>query len=148
MWTDRSAVAGFFEDIPVLLIILVGVMSLVLSGVVAAERAQHIENQKQLDLLASRLIDSVAINVAPDPAVEHASMVAFASLNATRCAANVLDDELFGISVIQLYPSMEWIQTRSPDPQRQDTGYASRLFNARLDDGSIGVLEVVAFVWR
>jgi hypothetical protein len=148
VWTDRSAVAGFFEDIPVLLIILVGVMSLVLSGVVAAERAQHIENQKQLDLLASRLIDSVAINVAPDPAVEHASMVAFASLNATRCAANVLDDELFGISVIQLYPSMEWIQTRSPDPQRQDTGYASRLFNARLDDGSIGVLEVVAFVWR
>jgi hypothetical protein len=148
VWTDRSAVAGFFEDIPVLLIILVGVMSLVLSGVVAAERAQHIENQKQLDLLASRLIDSVAINVAPDPAVEHASMVAFASLNATRCAANVLDDESFGISVIQLYPSMEWIQTRSPDPQRQDTGYASRLFNARLDDGSIGVLEVVAFVWR
>lgn len=121
---------------------------MVLSGVVAAERAQHIENQKQLDLLASRLIDSVAINVAPDPAVEHASMVAFASLNATRCAANVLDDESFGISVIQLYPSMEWIQTRSPDPQRQDTGYASRLFNARLDDGSIGVLEVVAFVWR
>ena len=148
MWTDRSAVAGFFEDIPVLLIVLVGVMSLVLSGVVAAERTQRIENQRQLDLLASRLIDSIAINVAPDPSIEHASLVAFASLNFTRCAANVLADESYGISVIQLCPSTEWIRTRAADPQGHDTGYASRLFNARLDDGSVGILEVVVFVWR
>jgi hypothetical protein len=148
VWTDRSAVAGFFEDIPVLLIVLVGVMSLVLSGVVAAGRTQHIENQKQLDLLASRLIDSIAINVAPDPSIEHASLVAFSSLNFTRCAADVLADESFGISIIQLYPATEWIRIRPADPQGQDTGYASRLFNARSDSGTIGVLEVVAIVWR
>lgn len=148
MWADRSAVAGFFEDIPVLLIVLAGVMSLVLSGVIAAEREQRIGDQRQLDLLASRLIDSVAIEAAPDPSIEHASVVVFASLNLTRCAANVLDDEAFRISVIQLYPSMEWIRTSSLDPQIRDVGYASRLFNARLDDGSVGVLEVAAFVWR
>ncbi len=148
MWTDRSAVAGFFEDIPVLLIILTGVMALVLSGFVATEKAQRIEDRRQLDMLALRLVDSVAINIAPDPSVEHASLVAFASLNFTRCAASVLDDESFGMSVIQLCPSIEWIRIGSVDPQGQDTGYASRLFNARLDDGSIGVLEVVACVWR
>jgi len=147
---DDSAVAGFFEDIPVLIIILTGVSSLVLSGVMASERITAVTVQRGLDELAERLVCWIAIWVHPDQGIEHASLASFMSVNITRGASEVLDDESYKVAVVQRLPRLEWIRSASNSEAADllNTGYASGLFNARLGDGTIGVVEVAAFVWR
>ena len=148
MRANDNAVAGFFEDIPVLLVVLAGVMVLTVSGAIAAARAQDIENQETLDALARRLLDSLTVGITSDPTIEHVSVAAVLSVNVSRCAADVLADESFAVTFNLRYPHVEWLRTNSniDGTHCSASGYASKLINVRLDDGTTGVLEVVSVV--
>lgn len=150
MRSDETAVAGFFEDLPVLLIILAGVSVLVLSGVTAGERLAELENQAELESLASRFVIAMAVSLAADPSVEHASMSSVRSLNISRCASDALDAESWSAAVVLLSPSVTWLRTESRtgfEPTTR-TGYSSVLLNVVMDDGIVGVVEVKALVWK
>jgi len=150
MRAGDSAIAGFFEDLPVLLIILVGVSVLVLSGAAASERLAEAERERDLGQLASRFVASMIVSLERDPSMCHTSMALVASLNISRCASEVLDDESWSAAIVLLSPGAEWLRAESSSgsPPMADSGYSSRLFNAVMDDGLIGVVEVSAHVWR
>jgi hypothetical protein len=150
MRADDSAVAGFFEDLPVLLIILAGVAVLVLSGAAASERLAEADLESELDSLADRFVASLMVSLKRDPSMDHTSMALVASLNISRCASDALDDESWSVAIVLLSPSTEWLRadSSSETPPRAATGYSSSLFNVVLDDGSVGVVEVSAIVWR
>ena len=149
MRRDISGVAGFFEDLPVLLIVLAGIATLVVSTAYAGERMRAQSLQDELDYVADRFVDSVVMSLATDPLIEHTSISAIESVNATRCACESFGSESFEISFIMRYPTVEWIRSLScaDNPLPLNTGYASRLLSAVLDNGTIGVVEVSAVVW-
>ncbi len=148
--SDESAVAGFFEDMPVLLIILAGVAVLVISGTFAGERMRDARNQEELDVLASRFVDSVIMSMSADPYIEHVSLSAIHSVNITRCATETFASESYKISFLLCYPNLERIRSASSLDEFlcEDTGYSSLMMNVVLNDGTIGVAEVSAIVWR
>lgn len=150
MRSDDTAVAGFFEDLPVLLIILAGVSTLVLSGATAGERLAELENQAELESLASRFVISMAVSLATDPSVEHASISSVRSLNISRCASDAIDAESWSAAVVLLSPSVIWLraESRTDVEPTTCTGYSAMLLNVMMDDGVVGVVEVKALVWR
>jgi hypothetical protein len=149
MRDDDSAIGGFFEDLPVMLIVLAGVATLVISGVVASERISRQQDQSELDALADRLVDSVLVSMSRGPGIEHIPMSA-TSVNTSRCAGDVLDGESWKVAYVMRYPHMEWLRVDHSDEKMplMDTGFASRLVNVVVDDGTVGVIEVSAIVWR
>jgi hypothetical protein len=150
MRADDAAVAGFFEDLPVLLIILAGVSVLVLSGVVASERLAEAEREIELDQTASRFVASIMTSLVRDPSMDHTSVALLVSLNISRCACDALDGESWSASLVLLGTFAEWLRTESSAGTQPlaDTGYSACLLNAVMDDGLIGVVEVTVLVWR
>jgi hypothetical protein len=147
---DDSAVAGFFEDLPVLLIILAGVSLLVLSGAEAAQRSAVQDAQAELESLACRFIGSMIVSLNLDHSIEHVSLASVMSLNLTRCACDALDRESWSAAIVLLSPEHRWLRsesvTGSDRPVR--TGYSSVLLNVVLDSGAVGVVELMVIVWR
>ena len=150
MRSDETAVAGFFEDLPVLLIVLAGVSALVLSGVTASERLAEMENQAELESLAGRFVVTMAVSLNMDPSVEHASISSVRSLNISRCACDALDTESWTAAIVLLRPHVIWLRTESRTvvEPTTSTGYSSMLLNVVMDDGIVGVVEVKALVWK
>ena len=150
MYSDETAIAGFFEDLPVLLIILAGVSLLVLSGVAASERLAEQESQAELKSLAQRFMGSMVASIITDPSIDHASISSVQSLNISRCASDALDGESWTAAVVLLSPGIVWLQAESSTSSEPtiSTGYSSTMFNVVMDNGIIGVVEVRAIVWK
>ncbi len=150
MRADESGVAGFFEDLPVLLIILAGVSVLVFSGATASEHLAEEKIESDLDALAGRFVASIRVSLMRDPSMDHASIAMVKSLNISRCSSDALDDECWSAAFVLLSPSNEWLRAESSPgiAPLTGTGYSSSLFNALLDDGLVGVIEVRILVWR
>lgn len=150
MRNDEYAIAGFFEDLPVMLIILAGVATLAISGMTASGRISQQQAQAEIDTLAGRLVDSIIVSMSRGPTIEHVPLSATISVNTSRCAADVLDGESWSVAYIIRYPQVGWllVEKSSEDKPLKDTGYASRLVNVVVDNGTVGVLEVTAIVWR
>jgi hypothetical protein len=147
---DDSAIAGFFEDLPVLLIVLAGVAILVFSGVSASERISRESAQRSLDATAARFVDSIMLSLSRSLTDQHVSLSAIMSVNVSLCAGGTLCHEFYRIAFVELYPDVRWIrvETDAMGVLGGDTGYASRLINAVMDDGAVGIVGVTAFVWR
>jgi hypothetical protein len=150
MRTDRSGVAGFFEDLPVLMFVLSGVVALVLTSVFVSERMTSDKMNEQLDSIASRIADSVASEIrfsrGPDMLPSVSSIRAF---NCSDEVSQLSDGRCFVLSVFSLHPSLGCLLNICSDQSRppRSTGYASELLNALCDDGLSMVLEVMVVVW-
>lgn len=150
MRSDRSGAAGFFEDLPVLMFVLSGVVALVLTSVFVSERMSADRLDEQLDAVANRIVDSVAsemlFSCGPDVLPTVASICAF---DYTDLVSQLSDGRGFALSVFSLHPSfvcmLNFSSNQSSAPR--STGYASELLNALGDNGLNMVLEVRVIVW-
>ncbi len=149
MRADERGVAGFFEDIPVLIIILAGVSILVSSVVIASERISERRLQSDLDLAAERMLARMMTSLRD--AQEGTILISsIGSLNISRCSEGPLAACAFAVSFVRYYPGTEWLRSESSSGTvpAHATGHASRLFNAADDGrGQIVIVEVSVFVW-
>jgi hypothetical protein len=151
MQADDSGVAGFFEDLPVLMFVLGGVSVLILTGAWVAMCEQRARATQELEdvaqELAERLLDQIG---AVDPSLP--PMIA--TVEGVR-PENV-SDELLGslqasVSVVKLYPEVGWVFTWSSADGTSailSTGAHVALFNVRMNDGSVGIAELRVVVWQ
>jgi len=150
MRADRSGVAGFFEDLPVLMFVLSGVVALVLTSAFVSERISADRLDDQLDTVAKRMVDSVAsemlFSCGPDVLP---TVTSIRALNCSDHVSQLSDGRDFVLSVFSMHPSFGCLFSISSNQNStpRSTGYASELLNALGDDGLCTVLEVRVIVW-
>lgn len=150
MKADDSGVAGFFEDLPVLMFVLVGVATLVLCGTWVSRSLNAIHDQEELDSLAENLVNSVMSRLLrPETPGLMPSVSSVQSVNVSDIASRVVGERHFVVAIIARYPAYAWLNIGSDnDTALPDaTGYSSRLLNALDGSGRTTVIEVRAIVW-
>ncbi len=147
---DRAGVAGFFEDLPVLMFVLVGVSVLVLSAAwVARENAER-QAEESLDEAARRIAGNLIASFLTEPG----SMPRVSSLegrNLSEAVTRIMPAAVsgFSVAVSQLYPGPVAInaQMYGDEAEGSRTGFARAVFNGVDDHGLVLVLEVRIIVW-
>lgn len=146
---DRTGVAGFFEDLPVLMFVLAGTVTLVVSAVNVTETMGSYRKQEQLDGFAERSADLLLSELASDnPDVS----VIVGSLCCTRLRESVegfLGEREFAITLVMLHPVLIFLYQDSVMAGNgcRMSSSASRLMNAATEDGREGILAVRIVVW-
>lgn len=149
MKVDRTAVAGFFEDLPVLLFVLAGVTTLVVTSTLAAEKFGEQKRQKELNELARDITDTIVRRVQQSAGLNGLPLVS-SLINVN------LSDEVpqighcdFAASVFIVHPLAKPIVYFSSDPDALPklTGSSLRLMNAIDDQGEVVILEVRTVAW-
>ena len=149
MRVDRAAVAGFFEDLPVLLFVLAGVMTLVVSSTFAAERFDAQKRQKELDESAQDIADAIVRCIELSAGSNGLPLVsAVSSMNISNKVAQTGGCD-FAASVFIVHPLVKLVIYYSTDPDALPklTGSSLRFMNAIDDQGEIIIVEVRTVVW-
>ncbi len=151
MRLDDRGVAGFFEDLPVLMFILAGVASLVFTGLVSSETRSEDRLQSELDAAAQSLADNIIARL-------HQCEGSAGSIPSVRTLKQTDFDDLTAdlsrgyrssIGLVQLIPTCERIYgTVPPDDPPLSTGYAARFMDALNESGLAVILELRVIVWR
>jgi len=150
MYDDTAGVAGFFEDIPVLALVLVGVSTLVASGV----HLYALETDERLVQTLHREARELMCRIIREAGAPSPDMLPFAAAleptNLSRYAAELPDGLGYSVSVVRLHPNPEWLFSirSSSISQAACTGFASSRLNAIMSDGLVGVFEVRVIVWQ
>lgn len=144
-----DGVAGFFEDLPVLMFVLVGVSVLVMSAAWVQQESAERDLEIQLDDGARRLAEDVVASfrscwgfvprVASIQGKNLSSVVALPS-DGYGCAVSV--------AIIHTNPSVLATYAEGGLGEASVTGYARILFNAEDDCGLVLILEVRVIVWQ
>lgn len=150
MNADDAGVAGFFEDLPVLMFVLVGVATLVLCGTWVSRNLNAVQVQEELDSLAEDLVDSVVSRLLrPETPGLIPSVSSAQNFNISDVASKVVGERHYMIAFIARYPSYTWLNAGSDNETALPiaTGYCSRLLNVLDGCGRTIMLEVKAIVW-
>lgn len=147
---DDAAVGGFFEDLTVLLFVLVGVAVVVSAGIWATQDATEARAGEELGLLAQDILTEVLSEISyPEslgytPTLDH-----IRGLDLLGISERIRPDCRFCISVVEHHPERAWLcsATRGWPEAAADTGYASGFGNALDSTGMIAVVEVMVLVW-
>jgi len=148
---DDHAVAGFFEDLPVLMFVLAGVASLLLSGSWVAGCEQHHRASEELRDIAEdfggRLLDAVG---ASDPTSPAPMMASVEDLDVSAVSGALGRTVRASVSIVELYPDVVWVLTWRSEDQGEisSTGSFGALFHARGSDGNTAVMELRVVVWH
>jgi hypothetical protein len=150
MRPDEAGVAGFFEDLPVLMFVLVGVTTLILCGTWVSKSLNALNAQEELDSLAENLVNSVMSSLLrPETSGIVPSVSSVQAIDISQIAAGVVGQRHYLVAIIVRYPSYCSLNkgsdndTAPPDA----TGYCSRLLNVLDANERIVMLEVKAIVW-
>ncbi len=145
---DEDGVAGFFEDLPVLMFVLAGVSCLVMSGAwVATETAER-------DMEAS--IRNSAVRYARDLVLsltsEWGTIPQVTSIMAKNLTSRAEPDPTvcgFTVSVALLGPNQSVLvaESRGKALDASCTGFARVVFNAIDERGLVQILEARVIVW-
>jgi len=150
MKADCDGVAGFFEDLPVLMFVLTGVFILVTAGVWTSNTLEAQRMRDRLKALAEDLVNEIVLETEARPGRESLSTVsALSRLNLSHLAGGVLSDHRCSIAIIERYPEVRWLvhwSDETPGPPIQAIG-AARLLNAFDEHLMVVVVEVRAIVW-
>jgi hypothetical protein len=150
MKADDAGVAGFFEDLPVLMFVLVGVATLVLCGTWVTRNLNAVQAQEELDSLAEDLMNSVMSRLLrPETPGLMPSLSSAQNVDLSDIASRVVGEKHYLIAIIARYPSYTWLNTGSDNDTGlpNTTGYCSRLLNVFDGYGRTIMLEVRAIVW-
>ena len=150
MKADCDGVAGFFEDLPVLMFVLTGVFIVVAAGVWTSNTLEAQRMRDRLEALAEGLVNEVVLETEARLGGESFSTVsALSHLNLSHLAGGVLPAHRCSIAIIERYPEARWLvhwPDETPDSPIQAVG-ASRLLNAFDEHLMVVVVEVRAIVW-
>ena len=149
MKSDLAAVAGFFEDLPVLVLVLAGVLSLIFSSVWVSEARSSAQKDSELTFeareIVSRTSQEIKFSGASDviPLLGHVK-----SLNLSDCSLVAQSYDVH-LTIQIVYPKKELVceYSSNDDPGSSSTGFASKFLNAIDDSGLTIILEVQAIVW-
>ncbi len=147
MIKSEDGVAGFFEDLPVLMFVLLGVSALVMSGTwVAKTNATH-DLEEELDGAALRIVQRLLV-MARDWS-QMPRICSLAGMNISASVALETDGYGYAISVACLHPTSEMLTSATQGDVGDVglTGFARTLFNAIDDQGLVRILEVQVIVW-
>ena len=150
MKADCDGVAGFFEDLPVLMFVLTGVFIVVAAGVWTSNTLEAQRMRDRLEALAEGLVNEVVLETEARLGGESFPTVsALSHLNLSHLAGGVLPAHRCSIAIIERYPEARWLvhwPDETPDSPIQAVG-ASRLLNAFDEHLMVVVVEVRTIVW-
>ena len=150
MKADCDGVAGFFEDLPVLMFVLTGVFIIVAAGVWTSNTLEAQRMRDRLEALAEGLVNEVVLETEARLGGESFPTVsALSHLNLSHLAGGVLPAHRCSIAIIERYPEARWLvhwPDETPDSPIQAVG-AARLLNAFDEHLMVVVVEVRAIVW-
>jgi hypothetical protein len=150
MKADCDGVAGFFEDLPVLMFVLTGVFIVVAAGVFASNALEAQRMRDRLDGLAESLVNKVVLEIEARLGGESLPTVsALSNLNLSHLAVGVLSAHRCSIAVIERYPEVLWLahwSDEASDSPIQAVG-AARLIDALDEHLMVVVVEVRTVVW-
>jgi len=146
---DECGVAGFLEDLPVLMFVLAGTLAIVVSALGASKAVVSRDEDKELECLADRcaeLLLSELLGQHSEPVITVGSVC---STRLSKIVDEFLYERDFCMSILMVHPELKWLvqeSGRSEEvPERACS--ASRLVNALTDDGRTAILEVRIIVW-
>lgn len=148
MVLGTDAVAGFFEDLPVLVIVLSGAMILASTATWVSREVSDARNSEILvdraQLLASRIMTEIRNGHA------EAQVPTIRSLQGLNLSRILEDSEaaVAAVSIQMVYPRAEFVVglDTKPSDQPRSSGYCSEHFNAMTDKGLAAVLELRVIV--
>jgi hypothetical protein len=150
MRDDCGGVAGFFEDLPVLMFVLAGVFIVVAAGVWTSTTLETQHKRDRLEALAESLVDQVVLEIETRLGGESVPTVdALSRLNLSHVAGGVLPADRFSVAIIERYPEVRWLiqwSDETPESPTQAVG-AARLLNALDENLMVAAVEVRAIVW-
>jgi hypothetical protein len=146
---DERGVAGFFEDLPVLMFVLAGTFTIVVSAWNASQVVISREEDKALELLTDRCAELLLSELVGEHPWTVVTVASVCSTRLTQIVAEFLEGREFCMSIVMVHPELKWILQapgRSGEaPERACS--ASRLINALTDGGYTAILAVRIVVW-
>ena len=145
---DRRGVGGFLEDIPVLVFVLAGVVTLIGASVWAAGMRSDLVREVELESLADDLLDQAlwGLSYGVDGCV---SVDRMAQLDLSELSGRVPDGTGWLVSVDVIHPWAEQLLLAQGGDQYHVAyvGCGSKLINASYGTDGGAVVKVTAVVW-
>lgn len=150
MRSDERAVAGFFEDIPITLIVLAGVALIVSSSVWSSARMAEDDRLEGLHAAAQRAANRFVKEIREQSsAVGLPELKWIESINLTALLLPILAPLCFSMNV-SLAGCQHWhvlVEEEGSTPATA-TGFAHEWFNAVTTEGAVVICEVRLIVWK
>ena len=145
---DGKAVGGFFEDLPVLAVILTGTALLLSANAFIVGQRCAVDTVRVLEAAAENLADGVLLELTDGGAMP----VPIERLKALEASsADVFVEGCYGwvVAIALLHPWQEAIVNLRSDgaAQVEDAGWHSQLFNVAIGITGVAVAELVAVVY-
>jgi hypothetical protein len=148
--SDIDAVAGFFEDLPVLIYVLSGTLVLASSATWAAQFVSESRDTRSLGHLAESLADKALAEIRNGQPDWHLPTVrSLEGLNLSHLGDD-LQGRKFAISITMRHPTEDFVFSAGMGDLNDtiSTGFCSRFLNALTDDGLVAILELRVIVWH
>ncbi|MBN1677957.1 MAG: hypothetical protein JW880_05400 [Candidatus Thermoplasmatota archaeon] len=145
-----DAIGGFFEDLPVLLFVLLGVFVLISASVIVSDRMSEQRRIDWLGSVADDILADILLRVTCADAVGYSLTVAgMREMRLEAATEAAAGDAYYCASVVMLHPSVEWLCSAAKgDPRTaSNAGFAETLFSAISDDGSTAIVRVTVLAW-
>lgn len=149
MKQDERGVVGFFEDLPVLMFVLAGTFTIVVSTWNASQVVVSREENKELARLTDRCADLLLSELVGEQSGTVVTVASVCSTRLTQIVAEFLEGRGFCMSIVMVHPELKWILQnpgRSGEASERACS-ASRLVNALTDGGYTAILAVRIVVW-
>ncbi len=148
MRDDRRGVGGFLEDLPVLVFVLAGVVTLIGASVWAAGVRADLGRETELESLADALVYQALCDLS-DGVDGCVSVVRMAQLDLSHLSGRVPDGTGWLVSVNVIHPWAEQLLLAQGGEQHQAAyvGYGCKLVNAPYGTDGSAVVKVTAVVW-
>ena len=150
MVADDRGVAGFFEDLPVLMFVLAGVFIIVAAGVWTSDALASQRFHSKLEGLAEELVNDIIHEVTVRAGADRLPSVdILSSLNLGRVAADSVQSHCYSIAIIERYPLTLWLAncTEGFESQPFEAAGSALLLNALDSQLRVVVVEVRVLVW-
>ncbi|MCU0853069.1 MAG: hypothetical protein MUC90_07465 [Thermoplasmata archaeon] len=146
---DDAAVGGFFEDLPVLVLVLCGVAAIVSASVWSSGQIADEQSVRELDEIAQRFVDRLVEAALQVEGGGYPSVDKLRVLNISRLAMGLPKAIGYAVSIVEIYPSLEWLLQYVSDgkPISTDASASIRLVNAIDPWSRIVIVEARVIVW-
>lgn len=147
---DDRGVAGFFEDLPVLMFVLAGVFIIVAAGVWTSDALASQRFHNKLEGLAEELVNDIIHEVTVRAGANQLpSLDILTSLNLGRVAADSVQSHCYSIAIVERFPTTQWLVncSKASGSQPFEAAGSALLLNALDSQLRVVVIEVEVLVW-
>lgn len=150
MKADCEGVAGFFEDLPVLMFVLAGVLVIVATSVWTSNMLDEGRTQDRLDALADQVMNELVLRIEQERGgVPYPTLSGLTSLNMSHVARCITSVHSCSVAIVERHPDARWLVQWSGGDSGLPTHVAgaSKLLNALDERLMVVVVEVRVVVW-